>query len=183
MRLAGSDEDWSHGAVIAGLLSALLFQAGTVGTMNFLRSEVPGAVQRDERGVRHGAKGFPESLLTQRLENVIIKREEFFRRDWIEHWAEGIVGGDLLDLKEAWGVARSLGLLHRFLIGEEGRRLGKKDREGAQAEVLHGVVGVVAGAPIGPGGEDLAQLTGLRIPSVVTPGASLRWKSGISGWS
>lgn len=167
--------------MIGGLLSAFRFEARTLGARKLLRREGPSAVQREEHGVVDGAKGFQLPWVAQGLEHVVIKWEEFFGRDRIERLADVIFGGDLLEGKEALGVALSLGLLHRFLRGEEGRRWREENGERAQADVLHGVWEVVAGAPIGPGAGDLAPGTDLGLPRVETPGASLRWKSGISG--
>ena len=64
-------------------------------------------------------------------------------RDRIEGLADLIVTGDLLDLEEALGVASPLGLLAGPFLGED-RKEGdwvKKDREGAQTEIRHRIMG------------------------------------------
>ena len=99
--------------------------------------------------VLDGAPTLQVAGLAQTLQDLIIAGKELFGRDRIEHLPDVIVAGDLLDVEQALGVALPLGLLHGLLVGQEGGTLGEEDREGAQANVFHGIGCVVARAPVG----------------------------------
>ena len=169
-------------AVIVGLLSVFMFQAGTVLTVNLLRGGVPGSVQCDEDRVMDGPEAFDNAVLAQGFVSRVINGEERFGGNRIERLANVVVGGDLLDGKKTVRIVPSFGLLHGPLKGEEGRRLGKEDREGAGADVLHGVLGVVAGAAIRQRAQDLAQMADEAMPRLDTHEASLRCPSALSGF-
>ena len=86
-------------------------------------------------------------------------------------------------MKQALGVALSLGLLHGFLMGQEGGTLSKEDRKGAQADVFHRVRGIVAGTAVGQPAQDLAQMRQVLIPGFAGLGAqavNLRGASVVS---
>ena len=179
MGLAGSDDHRSDRAVIVGFFSTLVFDARTALAMDFLRGVVPRAIQRDGDGVVDGPIAFQHPFLAEGLEHLVIQGAEFFGRNRIQSLADVIVGGNLFDVEEALRVAPSLGLLHGFLMGQERRRLREENREGAQTDVLHRELGIIAGAPVGQSAQNLARLGGQRIPVVHKP--SLPRQSGRSG--
>src|SRR5436190_3671764 len=79
-------------------------------------------------------------------------------------------------------IALSLGLLHGFLVGQEGGTLGKENRKGPQAKVFHRIRCIVAGATVGEAVHDLTQVLHVVIPSVQGFGAhtvSLRGASAL----
>ena len=87
-------------------------------------------------------------------------------------------------MEQALGIALALGLLHGFLVRQEGGALGEEDREGAQANVFHGIGDIVAGAAVGKAAHDLAQMRQVLVPGFQDFGAhaaSLRRASARSG--
>ena len=116
------------------------------------------------------------------LQGRIVTGDEFFGRDRIQGLPNVIVTRDLFQVKQALGIAQSLGLLHRLLARQEGGALGKEDRKGAQANVLHGILGIVAGAAVGQPAQDPAQVPQVLIPAFEDLGAhavNLPWASAL----
>jgi hypothetical protein len=70
--VAGSDDDGRHRTMVIGLFSAFVFQARAVGTVDFLRRVVPGAVQRQEQLVVESAPAFQMPRLIEALEGAVI---------------------------------------------------------------------------------------------------------------
>ena len=149
--------------------------------MNLLGRMIPSAVQSDEDGVVEGAERFDNALVAQGLINMVIKSKERFGRNRIEGLADVVIAGDVLDLKKALHIALPFSLLQGPLKGQEGRRLGKENREGAGGNVLHAIASVIAGAAVGQSAEDPAQVTDEAVPRFGTHEASLRRKSATSG--
>ena len=59
-------------------------------------------------------------------------------------------------MEQGLSIASALGLLHGLLVGEEGGALSEEDRKGSQANVLHGIGEILAGATVGKPAHDLA---------------------------
>ena len=117
------------------------------------------------------AQALQVASLAQTLKDLIIAGKELFGRDRIEHLPNVIVTGDLLQMEQALGIALTLGLLHGFLVGQEGGTLGEEDREGAQAYVFHGILEVVARAPVGKAAHNPAQMQQVLVPGFEDFGA------------
>ena len=132
--IAGGHDDGGDGAVIVGLLAGLVLQAGAVGAVDFVRGEIPGAVQRQEEGPFDGAVGLQHLGRAQVFEYLIVKRQEAFGADRVQGLADLVVAGDLLDAEQSLGVAQALGTLHVSLAGQEGGALREEDREGGRAK-------------------------------------------------
>src|ERR1035437_1098613 len=179
--LAGRHDDRGERAVVVGFVSAFMLQAAAVRTMDLLGRKVPGAVQRDELGLVDRPEAFQQALLAQRLVNFVIQREELVWRNRIQGLTNVIVTGNLLDLKEALGIAAALGFLQSLLRAQEGGGLSEKDREGAQADVLHRIMGIVAGVRVGQAAQGLAQGTDQLIPTLAAHTTSLRRQSATRG--
>src|SRR5439155_27105904 len=79
--VAGGDDDGRDGAMIIGLVAAFMFEAGTVGAVDFVRRVIPGAVQRDEQVVQEPAPAFQVAGLAQTLQDRIVGGKEFLRRN------------------------------------------------------------------------------------------------------
>jgi hypothetical protein len=109
--------------------------------------------------------------LVQAVQHGIIASKELLWRDRIEGLPDVIVRRDLVQMEQALGVALSLGLLHGFLMGQEGGALSKEDREGAQANVLHRILSIVARALVGESAHRLAQMRQVLIPGFAGFGA------------
>src|SRR2546422_5580062 len=73
---------------------------------------------------------------------------------------------DFLQMEQSLGITLSLGLLHGFLVSQEGGALGEENRKGTQANVFHRVRNIVAGAAIGEAVQDLTQMLHVVLPSV-----------------
>ncbi len=69
-------------------------------------------------------------------------------------------------MEQTLGIASALGLLHGLLVGQEGGALGEEDRKGRQAKVLHGILGILAGAEVGKASHDLAQVGQVLLPGL-----------------
>jgi hypothetical protein len=136
-----------------------VFNARTVGAADVLGlgGEIPCGIQRDEPGVLHSAHLLQHACLIKGFVEIIEQAQEVMRRDRIERLADVIVAGDASHLKERTGVVASAGLFHAELITEKRRALGEEHREGRQGDVGHGVLGVVADAPIRQLSGDAAQ--------------------------
>ena len=74
-------------------------------------------------------------------------------------------------MEQALGIALALGLLHGLLVSQEGGTLGKEDRKGTQANVLHRVRGVITRASVVKLAQDLAQMRQVLIPGFEDLGA------------
>ena len=151
LRLARSNNHRSDGIVKVGDLSVIVLDVRTVLAVNLLRGEIPCAIQSDQSGVMHPFENVEHALFFQGVVNAVKNREELFGRDWIEHFANPIITGNLLDLKKALGVARALGFIHAPLIGKKGGRLGEEDRKSARGKILHGIACVVPNATVRKG--------------------------------
>ena len=181
--VAGGDDDRRHRAVIIGFVAAFMFQAGTVGAVDFLRRVIPSAIQGDEQLVLEGAPALQRAGVAQALQDRIIAGKELFWRDRIERLADVIVRRDLLEVEQALGIALALGLLHGFLVRQEGGALGEEDGKGAQANVFHGIGDIVAGAAVGKTAHQPAQMRQVLLPGFEDWGAhavSLRRASALS---
>jgi len=150
--------------------------------MDLLRGMIPGAIQSNERRVVDAAESLQDPRCTQGVVDPIIHRIEGLGRDRVEHLADLIVAGDLLEVEETLGVVMTPGLLHRLLMRQEGGRLGEEDREGAQTKVGHRIGGVLAPAPVGQSGEHLAQVADQIVEARAAQAQSLRRKSALNGW-
>lgn len=149
--------------------------------MNFLGGMIPGSIQGDEGGVIDTAEALDNPMLAQAVVDLVIHWKERLGRDRIEHWANLIIAGNLVDVKETLGVVFPPGGLHRFLMSEEGGGLGEEDREGAQTEIRHRVGEVFALAPIRQARQDFAQ-TAHQIVEAGSLHAPSRWpKSAHNG--
>jgi hypothetical protein len=102
-----------------------------------LRGVIPSAVQGDGDRPANAAIGLQHTLLLEGLERLIIERENLLRRDRIQAIADLVIAGNLRDLEKTLSVAAPFVLLHRFLVGQKGRRLGEEHAECAGAEILH----------------------------------------------
>src|ERR1019366_1720616 len=91
-------------------------------------------------------------------------------------------GGDRLEVEETLGVVMTPRLLHRLLMRQEGGRLGKEDREGAQTKVGHGIGGVLALAPVGQSGQCPAEVADKIVKARAAQAGSRRRKSALKGW-
>ena len=181
--LAGAEDDRRDCAVIMGQLSILTLQRGAVRAVNVfgLRGEIPGAVQSDETGAVDAAEIIEKALFLQGLINTVVNGKEFLGLHRIEHVADMLGCGDLVDLEEALSVASALVLFHGLLVGQEGRALGEEDRKGAQGDILHRVLDVASGAPIRKVREALPKLPDQLIEALEAHAQSLRWKSAPRG--
>src|ERR1019366_3245105 len=102
--------------------------------------------------------------------------------DRVEGLADLIVAGDFLEEEETLGVVAAPRLLHRLLMRQEGGRLGKEDREGAQTKVGHGIGGVLTLAPVGQSDEHRAQVADQIVEARAAHAPSRRRKSALKGW-
>jgi hypothetical protein len=59
-------------------------------------------------------------------------------------------------MEQTLGIALALSPLHGLLVGEKGGALSEEDRKGTQAEILHGIGEILAGATVGKLAHDLA---------------------------
>src|ERR1035438_1721378 len=98
-------------------------------------------------------------LLAEGLVDLVIQREEMLWRHGVQTFADVIVARNLLDLKEAFGIAAAFVFFQRLLRAQEGGGLSEKDREGTQANVLHRILGVLAGTLVGQVAQRSAQRT------------------------
>jgi hypothetical protein len=131
-------------------------EAGTGGAMDVLGwgGKRPRGVQGDQARVADGPQGFPPPRLIEAVVQLIKETEARPRLDRVERLTNVIVGGDAFDLEEGTGVVATVSPFQFPLETQERGALGEKDREGRQADVGHGVLGVVAGAPIRQRGDD-----------------------------
>src|SRR5215203_6006829 len=81
-------------------------------------------------------------------DNVPEQAEEVLRRHRIEQGADVAVGGDLLDAEQGLAVRAAVPLGELALVGQEGGALYDEHREGAQANVGHGVARIRPGAAV-----------------------------------
>jgi len=110
------------------------------------------------RAADHSVKLLQHPRFPHRVQDPVEERMQHLGRNRVEHLAHLIVAGDSGDAEEALGVVATALLPHRLLVGYKGRRLGEEDREGAPAEVLHGVRFVGATTPVRQLGQFLAQV-------------------------
>jgi hypothetical protein len=143
---------------------------------------IPGAIQSNERRVVDAAESLQDPRCAQGVVDPIIHRIEGLGRDRVEHLADLIVAGDLLEVEETLGVVVTPRLLHRFLMRQQGGRLGEEDREGAQTKIGHRIGGVLAPAPVGQSGEHLAQVADQIVEPRAAHAQSLPRKSALNGW-
>ena len=133
-------------------------EAGTGGAMDVLGwgGKRPRGVQGDQARVADGPQGFPPPRLIEAVVQLIKETEARPRLDRVERLANGIIGGNALDLEEGTGVVATAGPFPIPLATQERGALGEKDRAGRPGDGSHGKAGVVAGAPIGPLGGNRA---------------------------
>lgn len=85
--------------------------------MDFLRGVIPGSIQGNEDRVGHGPEALQDAWLARGLISLVLHGEQRLRSDRIERLANGVVGGNVANLKKALRIVLSFGLLQGALKG------------------------------------------------------------------
>lgn len=155
--MAGAHNDRSDGAVVISQLPVGMLDARAIGAVKVLGTEIPGGIQRDKTGAANGPHGLKHPRLIEGFVQIVKKTEEMAGFNRIEHLADVVVAGNVLDLEKGAGVVASPGLFHPLLVAQKGGALSEKDAEGREGDVAHRVNAVVAGAAVWQGGGNRMQ--------------------------
>jgi hypothetical protein len=110
-----------------------------------------GAVQRDQRVPTQAAHGVQTAGLFQFGDDVGEHGVKMRWLDRVEHIADMIVAGALVDTEQRLAVRATLGGLQISLMRQEGRALHEEGGEGGEGEIRHRIGRVLPAPRIGQG--------------------------------
>jgi hypothetical protein len=132
--------------VLGGLAGTGAGRAGRA--VDLGRAVVLGAIQRDQHARAQALEGREPARALQVTDHLVEHGKQVIGRDRVEHAADVAVTGDAAHPEQGVGVGAAVPGRKLALVGQKRGALGEEHRERGQAEVGHGVGGVVAPARV-----------------------------------
>ena len=145
--VAGShDGSRQHLVAILRLAVAALARR-TLGTAQLLRTEILCPVERNQNSARQPLK-IPQAVALPQLSQHLVEAGlQLLGGNLVQHDADMVVGGNLLDPKQGGAVRCAMALLQMPLVGQKRLALHEKQGKRRQPNVSHRVVSVHHTAP------------------------------------